>query len=80
MKTVILISSIFYILGLKIGDKIDIVKKEQHPLQKELIQKSNQTKDHSKCDQTMVMGTKCISDSVSKGISYTDALLKPLEF
>ncbi|MBT6004762.1 MAG: hypothetical protein HOG79_03510 [Prolixibacteraceae bacterium] len=27
MKAIILISSIFYILGLKIGNKIDLVKK-----------------------------------------------------
>ncbi len=33
MKAIILISSIFYILGLKIGNKIDIVKKS-HPIEK----------------------------------------------
>ena len=33
MKAIILISSIFYILGLKIGNKIDIVKKA-NPVEK----------------------------------------------
>jgi hypothetical protein len=33
MKAIILISSIFYILGLKIGNKIDIVKKT-NPVEK----------------------------------------------
>ena len=31
MKAIILISSIFYILGLKIGNKIDLVKKSNPP-------------------------------------------------
>ncbi|MBT3383400.1 MAG: hypothetical protein HN778_05710 [Prolixibacteraceae bacterium] len=33
MKAIILISSIFYILGLKIGNKIDLVKKS-NPVEK----------------------------------------------
>jgi transcription antitermination factor NusA-like protein len=33
MKAIVLISSIFYILGLKIGNKIDIVKKS-NPVEK----------------------------------------------
>ena len=33
MKAIILISSIFYILGLKIGNKVDIVKKS-NPIEK----------------------------------------------
>lgn len=31
MKAIILVSSIFYILGLKISNKIDLLKKDIHP-------------------------------------------------
>ena len=39
MKAIILISSIFYILGLKIGNKIDLVKKS-HPVDKVITEKA----------------------------------------
>jgi len=38
MKAIILISSIFYILGLKISNKIDLIKKVS-PVEKVTIQK-----------------------------------------
>lgn len=42
MKAIILISSIFYILGLKISNKIDLIKKST-PVEKVIIQSVKQT-------------------------------------
>ena len=43
MKAIILISSIFFILGLKIGNKIDIVKKS-NPIEKIITNSIKTTK------------------------------------
>lgn len=43
MKAIILISSIFYILGLKIGNKVDIVKKNS-PIEKIITNSIKTTK------------------------------------
>lgn len=39
MKAIILISSIFYLIGLFIGNKIDLVKKSIPPVEKIIIHK-----------------------------------------
>ncbi len=79
MKAIILISSIFYILGLKIGNKIDLVKKSI-PVEKIIIHKIQEFKP-SKCisyNEKTIQKTN--TDTVKGGTSYSDALLKNKEF
>lgn len=78
MKAIILISSIFYILGLKIGNKIDLVKKE-NPVK--TISIATKVKEQDKCCEyanEIVQKTDC--DTIIGGTSYSDALLKNIEF
>ena len=79
MKAIILISSIFYILGLKIGNKIDLVKKSD-PAEKVMATKVKVEKPDSCCDYTKEIAKKTECDTISGGVSYNDALLKPVEF
>ena len=51
MKAIILISSIFYILGLKIGNKIDLVKKN-NPAEKVISEKTKAEKSSDCYDAT----------------------------
>lgn len=78
MKAIILISSIFYILGLKIGNKIDLVKKSI-PVEK-IITHQLKTIKPSKCikycEET---ANESESDTIKGGTSYSDALLKNKE-
>ena len=75
MKAIILISSIFYILGLKISTKIDLIKKS-HPVEKiisqtDVIKKplncfqfNAEAKTESKVDSTKTMeSSEKISDN-----------------
>ena len=75
MKTTILISSIFYLLGLFIGNKIDLVKKSI-PVEKIIIHKIKEYTP-SKCfcfnEKTTA---KTETDTIKSGTSYSDALLK----
>ena len=78
MKAIILISSIFYLLGLFIGNKIDLVKKSI-PVEKIIVHKIKEYKP-SKCfcynEKTNV---KAETDTLKSGDSYSDALLKNKE-
>ena len=76
MKAIILISSIFYILGLKISNKIDLVKRNSHSLEKEIIQNAD-TKKPEKCIDLKDAGAlKPAKDSVQGGGSITDQILE----
>jgi len=79
MKAIILISSIFYILGLKIGNKIDLVKKN-NPAEKIVTEEVKPEKPADCCDFTKEIGEKTKCDTIKGGSSYSDALLKPVEF
>lgn len=79
MKAIILLSSIFYILGLKIGNKIDLVKKND-PVDKVIATKVKVAEPESCCDYTKEIAKKSECDTIKGGISYKDALLKPMEF
>ena len=75
MKAIILISSIFYILGLKIGNKIDLVKRSipvekiiTHQLKTIIPQKS-----YNYAEET---APKTEVDTIKGGTSHSDALLK----
>lgn len=79
MKAIILISSIFYILGLKLGNKIDLVK-DNEPTPKVITNKIN-TNKLEECSESCPESTKKIEcDTVKGGISYHDALLKSKVF
>ena len=75
MKAIILISSIFYILGLKIGNKIDLVKKSI-PVKKIITNTINVKKPSNCCDYKKEVAEKANCDTVKGGSSYSDALLK----
>lgn len=75
MKGIILISSIFYILGLKIGNKIDLVKKSEL-YEKQVTQKVKEKKPLDCCKYTDELANKEKTDTVQSGSSYSDALLK----
>lgn len=78
MKAIILISSIFYILGLKIGNKIDLVKKVKPEV---TISATTKEKEELKCcDYNKLVKKKIECDTISSGTSYSDALLKNIEF
>lgn len=79
MKTIILISSIFYILGLKIGNKIDLVKKN-NPVEKVVTEKVKPEKPADSYDFGKEITNKEECDTTKGGSSYSDALLKPVEF
>ena len=78
MKAIILISSIFYILGLKIGNKIDLVKKV-NPI-KTITATKNIKEPTQFCDYVKAMVREPACDSLIKGSSHSDALLKNIEF
>ena len=75
MKAIILVSSIFYILGLKIGNKIDLVKKDKQ-VEKVVTKKVKVTTPDKCCDYTEEVAKKSESDSIKGGSTYSDALLK----
>lgn len=79
MKAIILISSIFFILGLKIGNKIDLVKKS-HPVDKIITQKDKVKEPPKCCEYVKEITPKADCDTAKGGISYTDALLKSIVF
>ncbi|NQU51325.1 MAG: hypothetical protein HQ522_02185 [Bacteroidetes bacterium] len=79
MKAIILISSIFYILGLKIGNKIDLVKKS-NPVDKIITHKVKVQEQKKSCDYAAEIAKKTDCDTLKGGSSYTDALLKSIVF
>lgn len=78
MKAIILISSIFYILGLKIGHKIDLVKKE-NPV-KTISIATKVEKPEKCCEYANELVKKTDCDTIIGGSSYSDAILKNIEF
>ena len=75
MKAIILISSIFYLLGLFIGNKIDLVKKS-FPVEKIIIHKIQEYKP-SKCfcfNEKAIAKTE--SDTTKVNNSHSEILLK----
>ncbi len=75
MKTIILISSIFYILGLKISNKIDLIKKS-NPVEK-IITHTNTTKpetEEKQADFTEEEALTLKKDSVQGGGTCSDVL------
>lgn len=79
MKSIILISSLFYLLGLKIGHKIDLVKKV-NPIKSISVTSTVKTPQKT-CDfikESAAVKPAC--DSVIGGSSHSDALLKNIEF
>ena len=74
MKAIILISSIFYILGLKIGNKIDLVKKS-NPVDKIITNSITTVKPSKSISFKDASGIKAESDSL-KGDRNIDKLLE----
>lgn len=79
MKATILILSIFYILGLKIGHKIDLVKKSI-PVKKIITYKIETCRPDKCANFNDEIVAKNDSDSLKGGTSYSDALLKTVKF
>jgi hypothetical protein len=78
MKAIILISSIFYILGLKIGNRIELVKKSDSN-EKIITQKVKAKKPADCCKFTEELANKTTCDTIQGGSSYSDAILKTKE-
>lgn len=74
MKTFILISSIFYILGLKISNKIDLIR-HHSSVEKVIIQKSTNLKSEKSIDFKNAEELKPSKDSVEAG-GITDKILE----
>ena len=75
MKAIILISSIFYLIGLFIGNKIDLVKRSI-PVEKIIIHKI-QEYTPSKCFNFSERGIKKTETDTVKSVSiHTETLLK----
>lgn len=66
MKTIILISSIFYILGLTISNKIDLIKPHSKAVEKVIITKADNTKKESTIDFKDAKALKPDKDSVQE--------------
>lgn len=78
MKAIILISSIFYILGLKIGHKIDLVKKVNPA---KTITITTKIKEPMKCcEYAKEIIKKSDCDTLIGGSSYLSTLTKNKEF
>jgi len=75
MKTIILISSIFYILGLKISHSIDMLKHPSHPVGNAVIQHSKTDNPATKIDFKDAESLKQAKDSVRRG-GITDQILE----
>lgn len=78
MKAIILISSIFYIIGLKIGNKIDLVKRVD-PVEKVTTHKVKENKLSNCCDFTKEIEGKAKCDTAKGGTSFSDAVLEPID-
>lgn len=74
MKAFILISSIFYILGLKISNKIDLIR-HHNSVEKVIIQKSTTLKSEKSIDFKNAEELKPAKDSVEAG-GITDKILE----
>ncbi len=75
MKAIILISSIFYILGLKISNKIDLFKRHQPDVKKVIIQNANAQKSEKSIEMKEAVKLKQEKDSLNGGM-ITDQILE----
>jgi len=67
MKAIILVSSIFYILGLKISDKLDIIKYHNTAVEKVIIHKATPEKTEKSINLKEADQLKPEQDSVAGG-------------
>lgn len=67
MKTIILVSSIFYILGLKISNKIDIIKHPHTAVEKVIVNKTTPMKTEKSIDLKEAAKLETEQDSVAGG-------------
>lgn len=74
MKTIILISSIFYILGLKISNKFDFVKRST-PVEKIIVHKVKPASPEKAIDYKEAESEKQARDTVG-GSGLTDKILE----
>jgi len=75
MKAIILISSIFYILGLKISNKIDLFKRHQPEVKKVIIQNANSKTNEKSIELKDAIKLKQEKDSLEGGM-MTDKILE----
>ncbi|HPF50982.1 MAG TPA: hypothetical protein PK335_05380 [Draconibacterium sp.] len=75
MKAIILVSSIFYILGLKISNTINLVKHQQSSVEKVIIHEASPVKKEKSLDITKSDQVNTVQDSASGG-GMTDKILE----
>jgi len=75
MKAIILISSIFYLLGLKLSHKIDLVKSTTPAVSKVIIKGSENSESSKSIDFKEAEALKPEKDSVQGG-GITDEVLQ----
>lgn len=75
MKSIIIISSIFYIIGLKIGNKIDLLKRSI-PVEKIITHKIKEIIPQKNFNYAEEAPPKAEVDTIKGGTSNSDALLK----
>ncbi|MCF6333432.1 MAG: hypothetical protein L3J11_09130 [Draconibacterium sp.] len=75
MKSIIIISSIFYILGLKIGNKIDLLKRSI-PVEKIITHKIKEIIPQKSFHYVEEATPEMKVDTIKGGTSYSDKLLK----
>jgi len=67
MKAIILVSSIFYILGLKISNTINLVKHQHSAVEKVIVHEVSPVKKEKSLDITKSDQVNTVQDSASGG-------------
>ncbi|WP_167607374.1 hypothetical protein [Maribellus sediminis] len=75
MKVIILLSSIFYILGLKLSNKIDLIKSTPR-IEKISIQKATPSKSEKTIEYSEAESLKAKTDTIKCGGSCTSEVLE----
>lgn len=75
MKAIILISSIFYLLGLKLSNKIDLIKPAAHSVSKVIVHKPSESEAGKTINLNEAQAIKPAKDSVQGG-GTTDQVLQ----
>ena len=75
MKVIILLSSIFYILGLKLSNKIDLIKTTPR-IEKISIQKATPAKSEKTIEYREAESLKAKTDTIKCGGSSTSEVLE----
>ena len=75
MKAIILVSSIFYILGLKISNKIDLIKHHNSGVEKVIIHNATPAQTDKSIELKEAAKLKSEQDSVAGG-GITDKILE----